>query len=60
MKRGELERILRSNGCYPLKSGKRHDRWYSPKTGLVIIIPRHEAKEIPVGTLRVIVKQAGI
>jgi predicted RNA binding protein YcfA (HicA-like mRNA interferase family) len=60
MRRGELEKILRKNGCYPFRSGKRHDQWYSPVTRSLVIIPRHRAKEIPVGTLRMLLKQAGI
>ncbi|MBO4605731.1 MAG: type II toxin-antitoxin system HicA family toxin [Bacteroidales bacterium] len=60
MKRGELERILRQNGCYPLGTGKKHDQWFSPKSGLKILLPRHTAREIPVGTLRIILKKAGL
>ena len=60
MKRGELERILRAEGCYPLNTGKKHDKWYSPKTGLLVLLPRHEARDIPIGTVNVILKKAGI
>jgi predicted RNA binding protein YcfA (HicA-like mRNA interferase family) len=60
MKRGELEKILKKNGCYPLKAGNRHDRWFSVKTESIIVIPRHYSKEIPSGTLNNILKQAGI
>ena len=46
MKRSELERLLRDNGCYPLHKGTRHDKWYSPISGLVVLLPRHQAKTI--------------
>ena len=50
MKRSELERLLRDNGCYPLHKGTRHDKWYSPISGLVVLLPRHQA----------ILKKAGV
>lgn len=46
--------------CYFVSHGGRHDRWYSPITGNRFSVPRHDAQEIPTGTLRVIKKQAGI
>ncbi|MBP5558820.1 MAG: type II toxin-antitoxin system HicA family toxin [Bacteroidales bacterium] len=32
----------------------------SPVTNALIRVPRHQAKEVPYGTLRSILKQAGI
>ena len=60
MKRSELERLLRDNGCYPLNKGTRHDKWYSPISGLVVLLPRHQAKEMAIGTVREILKTAGL
>lgn len=59
MRLNELLKLLSSNGCYLVKHGKKHDRWYSPKTGKKMTIPRH-AKEIPTGTADNILKDAGL
>ena len=60
MKKGELEKLLKLGGCRFAKSGKKHDRWYSPITDSYFSVPRHDGKEIPSGTLKAILKQAGI
>ena len=60
MKTSELLRLLSARGCYKVSAGKEHDVWYSPITSVRIRVPRHQGKEVPVGTLRAILKQAGI
>lgn len=60
MKTSELKRLLKSRGCYELSFGKEHDVWYSPVTSAKIRVPRHQSQEVPNGTLRAILKQAGI
>lgn len=59
MKTQELLKILKKNKCYILRSGKRHDIWYSPISNREFPIPRHKA-EIPTGTLNNIFKDAGL
>lgn len=60
MKKSELEKLLKLNGCHFVKPGKRHDKWYSPLSDSFFVVPRHEGKEIPTGTLSSILKQAGV
>ncbi|MBQ9463337.1 MAG: type II toxin-antitoxin system HicA family toxin [Bacteroidales bacterium] len=60
MKISEMKRLLKMYGCYELAAGKEHDVWYSPITCAKIRIPRHQSKEVPMGTLNSILKQAGI
>ena len=60
MRVNELKRLLKSYGCHELQPGKEHDVWYSPLSGAKMRIPRHQAKEVPLGTLKSILKQAGI
>ena len=60
MKIHELIKLLKDNGCYILKHGKRHDIWVSPKTEQRIIIPRHGSQEVPKGTEHDIKRKAGI
>ncbi|TVR67229.1 MAG: type II toxin-antitoxin system HicA family toxin [Spirochaetaceae bacterium] len=46
MKRSELERRLRRNGCYLKREGRSHSIWVNPQTGVIETIPRHtEVKE---------------
>lgn len=52
--------MLKEHGCYFVSHGGNHDKWYSPITGNKFFVPRHDAQEIPTGTLQAIRKQAGI
>ncbi|MBR4734487.1 MAG: type II toxin-antitoxin system HicA family toxin [Bacteroidales bacterium] len=60
MRGSELKRLLKSHGCFELTSGKEHDVWFSPITRAKIRVPRHQSQEVPTGTLKSILKQAGI
>ena len=60
MKTHELEKKLKSAGCYILAHGKRHDHWFSPVSGLKFMVPRHGAAEVPSGTLKSIANQSGV
>lgn len=59
MKLNELLKILSKNGIELVQHGKRHDFYYSPITEKSFPVPRH-AKEIAVGTLKSIMKDAGL
>lgn len=59
MKTQELLKLLKKNKCRIIRNGSKHDVWYSEITGRQFTIPRHKA-EIPVGTLKNILKDAGI
>lgn len=41
MKRRELIKHLRSNGCRLLREGARHSWWHNPKLNKKSAIPRH-------------------
>ncbi len=60
MKTSELIKILKKNNCHLTQHGKRHDMWYSEKTGKTFPVWRHSSKEIPTGTVKSILKDAGI
>ena len=60
MKTSELKRLLKKNGCYRCRSGANHDIWYSPRTNKEFPIPRHDAHEVRTGTLKAILKDAGV
>lgn len=60
MKYSELERLLRKAGCTVLREGSNHTMWYSPITGEKFPVGRHSKEEVPIGTLRNIMKAAGL
>lgn len=37
-----------------------HEIWYNPKTHRRTVIPNHPGRDIPKGTLRAIIEQAGL
>lgn len=57
---GELKKLLKKNGCYLHHQGKRHEMWYSPKTGLQFPVGRHNPEEVKPGTLNKIKTDAGL
>ena len=61
MKYSELERKLRQIGCYYTGTNKSgHPQWYSPKTGKHFRLSHHHSVEVKPGTLRSIMKDAGL
>lgn len=60
MKVSELIKLLRRNRCRLVEHGREHDKWHSDITGKDFRVPRHKAKELPKGTLKAILKDAGI
>lgn len=61
MKYSELERILRKNGCYDTEESLfGHPKWYSPITNSYFAMSHHHSSEVANGTLRKILKAAGL
>lgn len=61
MKVSELIKLLKRSGCCSfVEHGKEHDKWHSSLTGKDFRIPRHRSKELPSGTLKAILRDAGI
>lgn len=56
MKKSELEKRLKSLGCYLASHGKKHDKWVNRKTGTFEFVPRH-ADEVASGTASKILKR---
>ena len=57
MKRRDLERHLRTQGCRQVDEGANHTRWAGPG-GFRSVIPRH--REIDFGLARKICAQLGV
>ena len=60
MKFSELKKLLRKNGCYFCEEGRKHEKWYSTKTGKYFRVGRHKNQEVKKGTLNNILTDAGI
>lgn len=61
MKYNELHKLLRKNGCY--ETGRQiggHPAWFSPITGRVFKTSNHGSEEVKPGTLKSILRDAGI
>ena len=58
MKRGDLIRYLRENGCVLLREGGRHSWWHNPGQNKRSAIPRHN--EIVDVLARKICKDLGV
>ncbi len=61
MKYSELHRKLKRAGCYPTGgSVNGHPEWFSPITNKHFGTSHHESQEVKTGTLRSILRDAGI
>ena len=60
MKFAELIKKLEKSGCILQRRGANHDIYYSPASGKIFPVGRHHGKEVPNGTLKQILKEAGL
>lgn len=60
MKVRDLIRILESNGWRLKKTEGSHRQFLHPKKGMVVTVAGHPSKEVPLGTLKSILKSAGL
>ncbi len=60
-KPSEVIRKLRNAGfVFDRQAKGSHEIWYNPNTRRRTIVPNHPGKDIPKGTLRAIIQQAGL
>lgn len=60
MTNAELVRLLKKNGCFLFRNGSNHDIYKSPITGKIFAVGRHAKEGVRTGTVRGILKDAGI
>ena len=60
MKWSEVKRRLTKYGCYKMKGGKRHEKWYSPITKQTTRISRHNSEEAALGTVTAVFEAMGV
>ena len=60
MKYSELIKLLKKAGCTVYREGRNHTQWINPKTGKIFSVGRHHGEEVPIGTLKSIMRDAGL
>ena len=56
----EVEKLLKKAKCTVFREGANHTMWYSPITGKTFPVSRHRSEEVPEGTLKAIMRDAGL
>lgn len=59
MKYSELEKIIKKT-CKVHREGCRHTLWINTETGKIFPVGRHKSQDVPKGTLKSILKDAGL
>jgi len=52
--------MLKKAGCTVYKEGANHTLWYSPLTGKIFPVGRHKTEDVRTGTLKSIMRDAGL
>ena len=60
MKVSEILKILKKDGWYLFRNGKKHDLYRHPTKNGQIPIPRHQSQELKTGTKNAIMKDVGL
>ncbi len=60
MKYSELLKLLKKSNCIVVREGAGHTIWKNPVTGQMFTVGRHKTEEVPIGTLKSILRAAGL
>lgn len=55
-----IHRLREAGFVFDRHAKGSHEIWYNPKTHKRTVVPNHPGKDIPKGTLRAIINQAGL
>ncbi|OIO73979.1 MAG: addiction module toxin, HicA family [Elusimicrobia bacterium CG1_02_37_114] len=55
-----IRKLRRAGFVFDRHAKGSHELWYNPKTHRRTVIPNHPGKDVPKGTLRAIILQAGL
>ena len=55
-----IHKLRKAGFMFDRHAKSSHEIWYNPKTHRRTVVPNHPGKDIPKGTLRAIVAQAGL
>ncbi|MEX2598057.1 MAG: type II toxin-antitoxin system HicA family toxin [Dehalococcoidia bacterium] len=56
----QVVRVLQAFGFVLVSQRGSHQKWRNPETGHQVIVPYHQGKELPIGTLRSIIDGSGL
>jgi predicted RNA binding protein YcfA (HicA-like mRNA interferase family) len=56
----QVERILSKHGFVVVSQKGSHKKWKHAGRGLLVIVPYHKGRNLPIGTLRNIMKNSEI
>jgi predicted RNA binding protein YcfA (HicA-like mRNA interferase family) len=60
LKSKEIEGLLSRAGFIQVSQKGSHRKWRNSETGKQVIVPYHQGKDLPVGTLMSIIKGSGL
>lgn len=60
LKASEVDRILERHGFIRVTQRGSHQKWRNAGTARQVIVPYHEARQLPLGTLKSIIYGSGI
>lgn len=60
LKASEVVRILRRHGFEMVSKRGSHPKWIDTLTRKIVIVPIHQGRDLPIGTLTSIVRGSGI
>jgi len=55
-----IRKLRRAGFVFDRHAKGSHELWYNPKTHRRTVIPNHPGKDVPKGTFRAIILQAGL
>ncbi|OHD62186.1 MAG: hypothetical protein A2014_01335 [Spirochaetes bacterium GWF1_49_6] len=56
----EIEAFLKKGGFVLVSQEGSHRKWMNRSTGRMVIVPMHQGKELPIGTMMSIIKGSGL
>jgi predicted RNA binding protein YcfA (HicA-like mRNA interferase family) len=56
----EVAEVLEKHGFKCVSQRGSHQKWRNANTGKQVILPFHQGKDLPIGTLRSIIEGSGI
>jgi len=57
---GVIRKLKKAGFVFDRYAKGGHEIWYNPKTKRRTTVPNHPGVDLPMGTLRAIIKQAGL
>ena len=55
-----IRKLRRAGFVFDRQAKGSHELWYHPATHRRTVVPNHPGKDLPAGTLRAIIREAGL